>query len=368
MTLSLLSTATPSSRLTTKRLLGQGSLLLGLCLFAVACGGGEEPAKSPTKEAVSYQMGAPRNTHYTAQIEAERGKLRIIIKESSVCDIIPIKTIEEDGKKHRVAGEPTSAKECSERFARNVVVSLGVSGNTFRLGEPDESGTIETELTSKLMRQLYGDDVKETPNASVMVRDQQGNSTQVGTVALVQLAQVEQRLETLLAEFRTVLDRNQAQLSGAELAKAYELYEQLAAFQSDDPRIGALQAVFLERLYQRKATEANERFKNNIQALNGAKEILSANKTTLVVPGYVSAALQSGQMDRQTVQWAQGQVALSIRNIPSLCGDSNPKDFSWSRANIGTPKATQIAFEVLRFAYDNPYEQEITKLCRRVVG
>jgi hypothetical protein len=188
-------------------------------------------------------------------------------------------------------------------------------------------------------------------------------------VELTQLQQTDQRLEQLLAEFRKVLDRPQQQLTGAELARAYELYEQLAAFGSSDPRIGGLQALFMERLYARKAQEANERFRNNLDALNSAKNILANNRTTLVLPGYVSSALDGGVMDAQSADWARGQVAIAIRKYPTLCGPNPESGFTWSRLQLSPPPPeSRLAFEMLRFAYDNPYEKEIALLCRRVLG
>jgi hypothetical protein len=188
-------------------------------------------------------------------------------------------------------------------------------------------------------------------------------------VELVQLAQSERRLEELLAEYRKVLDRPQQKLSGADLARAYELYEQLTRWAGTDPRIGALQALFLERLYDRKAEEATTRFKNNLEALNAAKDILTSNRTTIVLPPFVSGAINGGTMNPQAVDWARGQVAIALRRYPTLCGPDASQGFTWSRLNLSPPPATsRLAFEILRFAYDNPYEAEIASLCQRVLG
>jgi hypothetical protein len=220
-----------------------------------------------------------------------------------------------------------------------------------------------------MLRDLYGEDTKNVPVAKVMLRDHQGKAQQLGTVELAQLAGSERRLEELLAEFRKVLDRPQEQLTGAELAHAYELYEQLARFDSSDPRIAALQALFMERLYHRKATEANERFRNNLEALDSAKNILASHAHDMSVPDYVTGAINGGALDNQTVEWARGQVAIAIRRYPTLCGPSPDVGFTWSRLNLSPPPAeSRLAFEVLRSAYDNPYEKEIALLCRRVLG
>jgi hypothetical protein len=166
-----------------------------------------------------------------------------------------------------------------------------------------------------------------------------------------------------------VLDRPQTDLTGAELARAYELYEQLARFDAGDPRVAALQALFMERLFQRKAIEANQRFANNLAALGAARDILSSNRTTIVLPGYVSQAISGGVMDDRTADWARGQVAIAIHRNPTLCGPNPQSGFTWSRLQLSPPPPeSRLAFEVLRFAYDDPFEKEIAALCQRLLG
>ncbi|MEY4547561.1 MAG: hypothetical protein RL685_3756 [Pseudomonadota bacterium] len=347
-----------------------GALGVGV---ATGCASKERPAASPGAPVAdgptSEQVGAPRDTHYAADIEATRGRVRVIVREESLCDVIPVQSVIENGKKKYIAGDPTSSRPCNQRVARNVMVSMEVGGNTFRLGEPNNMGEVETNLSDRMLRDLYGDDTSKAPVAKVMLRDNQGKAQEVGTVELAQLQATDQRLEQLLAEFRKVLDRPQAELTGAQLAHAYELYEQLARFDSGEPRIGALQALFMERLYARKAQEADQRFRNNLEALNAAKNILATNRTTIVLPGYVSSALDGGAMDDRSVDWARGQVAIAIRRYPTLCGPNPESGFTWSRLQLSPPPPeSRLAFEMLRFAYDNPYEKEIAQLCRRVLG
>lgn len=350
---------------------GARRLLLSVALVA-ACAE-TPPARSPDDGApqtgpTSEQLGAPYDTRYSADIEAQHGRVRVIVREESMCDVIPVTSVIEDGKKRFIAGTPTKSQPCNERVARNVTVSLEVDGNTYRLGEPDAHGELVSNLSDRMLNDLYGGSRKNQV-ARVMLRDRQGKSQELGSIALTQLEATERRLDELLAEFRAVLDRPQERLTGAELARAYELYEQLARFDTSDPRVSGLMAVFMDRLYQRKALEANERFRNNLSALNVAKDILIANRGTIVVPAYVSTALDGGVMDPRTADWARGQVAIAIRRNPTLCGPSPKSDFTWSRLQLSPPPAeSRLAFEVLRFAYDDPYEKEITELCRRVLG
>jgi hypothetical protein len=334
-----------------------------------ACGGSAPPPAPPGPYRGPSQLGAPRNTRYAADIEATHGRVRVIVREESVCDVIPVSSVVENGKKKFIAGEPTGTEPCNAKVARNVMLSLEAGGNTYRLGEPDSNGEINANLSDRMLRDLYGEDTKAVPVAKLMLRDHQGKSQQLGTVELAQLAASERRLDELLEEFRRVLDRPQEQLTGAELARAYELYEQLSRFDSSDPRIGALQALFMERLYNRKALEANQRFRNNLEALDSAKNILQAHASSMSVPPYVTGAINGGVLDNQTVDWARGQVAIAVRRYPTLCGPSPDVGFTWSRLNLSPPPPeSQLAFEILRFAYDNPYEKEIALLCRRVLG
>jgi hypothetical protein len=351
-----------------------GHVFLTVVVGAVASSallgcGDKPPAQAPQTGATSEQLGAPRDTHYAADIEATRGRVRVIVREESICDVIPMQSVIQNGEKRFIAGDPIKTQPCNQRLARNVILSLDVEGNTFRLGEPNGRGEVEAMLSGQMLQDLYGGDTSRAPVAKLMLRDRQGKSEQLGTIELTQLAESDRRLDELLAEFRKVLDRPQNELAGSELARAYELYEQLSRFDSSDPRISGLQALFMERLYQRKAEEANQRFKNNLEALKAAKDILSTNRTTLVLPGYVSQAIDGGAMDPQSVDWARGQVAIAIRRYPTLCGPNPEAGFTWSRLELSPPPPeSRLAFEMLRFAYDNPYEKEIAGLCRRVLG
>src|SRR5690606_5959554 len=138
------------------------------------------------------------------------------------------------GKKRFIAGNPTKSQPCNERVARNVLLSLEVDGNTFRLGEPDARGEITAQLSNQMLSDLYGKSGQNPPVARLMLRDREGKSQELGSIALTQLAESDRRLDELLAEFRRVLDRPQTELAGSELARAYELYEQLARFDSGD--------------------------------------------------------------------------------------------------------------------------------------
>jgi hypothetical protein len=326
------------------------------------------PATTSPGGATSTKLGAPKDTRYKADIEAQRGHVRVIVREESMCDVIPIRTVVEDGQTKWIADPPTTSQPCEQRVTRNGVISLEVNGNTYRLGVPNAFGELQTQLSDRVQQDLYGEVNGATPIARVMLRDKRGGAHEIGTLQLTQLAKADQRLEELLSEFRALLELPQEKLSGADLARSYELYEQLAAFDSSNPRIGALQALFIDRLYQRKAEQATEQFKKNIEALNAARDILTTNRGVLVLPGFVTSALDGGVIDAQTAGWARGQAALALHRNRGLCGNATQKTFTWSLLALSPPEPkAQLAFQVLRFAYDEPYEKEIAALCQRIV-
>jgi hypothetical protein len=81
----------------------------------------------------------------------------------------------------------------------------------------------------------------------------------------------------------------------------------------------------------------------------------------------VVSALDSGKLDTSTVEWARGKVAVALHRSPSLCDGQGANAFTWSRLQLSPPPAdSQLAFQVLRFAYDDPYEAEISQLCSRL--
>ncbi len=352
-------------RTATRATFGYAALFVSLLASCGAETANEPPPKSPQQVGKSQQLGAPKDTRYQAEIEAEHGRIRVVVREVSRCDVIPIETVIENGETRWVAGQPTSSQPCNQRVTRNGTVSLEVAGNTYRLGEPNSNGELETQLSDRMAQALYAPG-EQPPIARVTIRDKLGVSHELGTIELTQLRRTDQRLDELLSEFRRLLDRPQQQLSGSELARGYELYEQLAAFDSSDPRIAGLMALFMDRLYQRKASEATETFKNNLEALNAAKDILK-NNTALVLPGYVLGALNSGSLDARSVAWARSVVALSLRKNRDLCTVGNATGFRWATLQLSPPPPeSRLAFQLLRFAYDNPYETELTALCQRL--
>jgi hypothetical protein len=171
-------------------------------------------------------------------------------------------------------------------------------------------------------------------------------------------------MEALLAEFRGLVEKEAATLSGPELTRAHELYAQLRQLDSGgDARFQGLSGRFLELVYQRRLGEADERGRRNLKALGDAKGLLAALSAG-AVPAYVAAAIQSGAAAPDALLWARGEAALALRGIPALCG-STP--FTWSRvASAVTVDTTRLAFTYLRFAHGDPFQGEVAGLCGRL--
>ena len=69
--------------------------LCAALLGASACGGKDKPPEAPSAPGPvtnSEQYGAPRDTRYTAEVEATRGRVRVIVREESLCDVIPVQS------------------------------------------------------------------------------------------------------------------------------------------------------------------------------------------------------------------------------------------------------------------------------------
>jgi hypothetical protein len=170
----------------------------------------------------------------------------------------------------------------------------------------------------------------------------------------------------LLDNFRAILAKEEASLTKEDIARSYELYEQLGQLDTGgDARIAGLRTRFLELLYQRKQHEATENLRRNIGALNEAKNLLPALAAGMVPP-FVTSAVQGGLTSPEALWWARGEVALALRRYPALC---SPTPFAWNRLTGGDyAPTTRLAFSYLRFAYDDPFQGEVRTLCSRQSG
>jgi hypothetical protein len=352
---------------------GIQAIALGLLSgLSVACG-----ASTPfthryvdTEVGVVDAVGAPRDTEYIANAQAEREVIRVAVFERSVCDKLKMKIVhrvDETLKGDEVISRapPTTVQiaagkdgvvPCNERWARNVWVSLRIGDQTFRLGAPSDRGEVVANLSAELKQSLYGE--KPASEAIVVV-----NGVDAGKLSLAGYASHEGRVNALLDELRGLLEKPVEVLTAAEITRSYELYEQLDQLDTgNDARIAGLRKRFLELVYMRKQRDATENLKRNAAALKDAKLILPTI-TAGLVPPYVVTAVQGGLTTPDALLWARGEAALAVRQYPALCAGG---PFSWNRLSGGdyAPKA-RLAFSYLRYAYDDPFLSEVQGLCSR---
>jgi len=179
---------------------------------------------------------------------------------------------------------------------------------------------------------------------------------EVATLSMAELAKHEQRAATLAAEFKAILD--QPVQTPADISRSYVLYEQLQQLDRDSAEIHALSQRFFELVYKRKAIDANEQLKRNLEALKGAKELLMSPGAA-TIPAFVRVSISGGNPSNDVVEWALGQIALTVRNQPVLC--STP--FTWASVTANLGPNSQIAFNIARYQYSDAFASQVQGLC-----
>lgn len=340
-----------------------------LATLASGCGGGALTQRfHDDPVGVSHELGAPRNTAYVAEVEAEKDVLRLIVFEHSECERIRVRIVSRTEETLRngevVSREPVGPVQvaegsdgvvpCDQRYARDARVSLRVGDATHRLGRTNPFGELNINLSSELKASLYGETAPD--RATLVVEGQE-----VTNVSLAELKEHEQRVQELVEQFEALLAKEPDSLTQEEIAKSYQLYEQLRQLDRGDARIAALHARFLELLYGRKEKEASENLKRNLSALREVKDLIATGATG--VPMFVQIAAREGTIDPAALRWARGQVALSLRARSNVCRGG----FSWSALDSGSwPTNDRFAFAYLRYAYDDPFQEQLTHLCGRL--
>jgi hypothetical protein len=340
---------------------------LPLGFLALACGGTGGPITHryvDTPVGYTEELGAPRNVHYYARVEPERELIRLTVFERAECDKLRMKVVhrvDEAVKDDKVVNrEPAKTIQefesksgvvtCNERFARNVWVGIKVNEQTYRLGMPSVRGEVTANLAGELRTAVFAE---SAPKEATLVV----NGVESGPVSLAGYATQAARLDAVLAEFRELLSKEE--LTKAEITRSYELHDTLVALDSGgDPRVSALRARFLEIVYQRKQREATENMKRNLQALSEAKGILPT-VAPAIVPPYMFSAVQGGLFTPEAIGWSRAEAATTIRKHPELC--TGP--FTWGKVQNSLPPVSRLAFSYLRYAYEDPFTQEVKALC-----
>lgn len=316
-----------------------------------------------TPKGIAYQLGAPKNKVFSAEIATARDSFRIRAYEHSECDKIRFKVVsrvEETLRGDEVVEtqpmgpvqvvEATEAPvPCNDRFATSAEVALSAGTATYVLGRTDRFGELEAGLSEELKQSLYGD---KTPGQMKVLIERQD----VATISMAELAKHEQRTALLVAEFKALLDQPSA--TPADVSRSYTLYEQLQQLDRGNAEIRALNQRFFELVYRRKAVEANEQLKRNLEALSSAKELLQAPGAA-GIPSFVRATLSSGAPTGDVIEWALGRVALTVHEQPSMCS----KPFTWDSVSIGLSADSRVAFSVARYQYNDGFPAQVQALC-----
>ncbi len=361
----------PTSRLaalwTKPAALLAGALLS--CSWIAGCGGGssaivtERMVDRPV--GTSHQYGTPRNTSYSADVETEKDVLRLIVYEQSECERIRVRVVSrtretlQDGEvvqrepigPTQIADGSDGMVPCAQRYARDVRVSLRVGSATHLLGRTDAFGELAINLSAELEQSLYGEGGE---SSGMLVVERQ----EVQPVSFSELTKHETRKNELLAEFEALLN---TKMGPTEIARSYVLYEQLRQLDRFDARVSGLHARFLELLYGRKEAEDAKNLKRNLQALKEAKDILSAGATG--IPMFVQIAANGGETTPAVLRWARGQVAIALHQTPAVCQGK----FTWARfTKHQWSPASRFAFSFMRYAYDDPFADEVNGLCHNL--
>lgn len=326
---------------------------------------------SPSGKATTY--GAPTDTSYVPEVDASRDRARVVIYQSSRCDVIPVtvmqryeETLEGEKVVHRkplnkrqVVGEARGQVPCDQTYARNTEVMLESDGDRFSLGMTDDQGAVVADLAKVFQVGSY----KDLPeSAKILLRPLQAKPTvEVGTMSFKQLNKQQERVSELLAKLEAILAKGETGASADEITRSYELYAQLQEIAGGDPRVEGLSARFWELLTGRKKEEARERMERNLEALAAAKETLKVMGDA-AVPIYVQAAVNSGSMDRRALEWSSLRLIRALRGAPAVCAAG----FSFGAVpTYGWPADARLAAQYANYARGPGYATTVGAACQR---
>jgi hypothetical protein len=352
----------------------RNAALVATAALLAACGGAQTTrmVDEPTGSAVSY--GAPYDTAYEVQVEPAKNVMQVHVFETSRCPVIPVKTVHryretlkgstvvsrESLGKQQVAGEPKDEVLCNQTYARNVSVSLVVGGAVHPLGRTDDRGMTSVDLTRVFQSAAYG----ETPPEQAIVRirpERLGRALDGTTISLNELKKHETLVDRNLAELESILAKGETGATSADIGRSYELYAQLHDVAPSDPRVRGISARFWELFYGRKQAEATERMGRNLRALDEARELLKVAGVA-AIPLYFQAAVNSGNMDARSLEWATLRVIQALRTQVVIC----QQGFAWNRlGSYGWGSDALAAAHYLQFARGDAALADLNAACAR---
>lgn len=333
-----------------------------------ACGSGPKYTRRMVETPAGYTqtLGPAKNTAYMAKVAMEHNIAHITVYERSECSVIKLRVIDRveetlDGDEVvqreakgalKIAEGPGGTQPCDERFAR-VPLMLSYAGNTYPLGDTSPTGELNVDLASVVKPGTRGVEFSADRPGVLLVAGRP-----VGEVPLAGLAQQQQRLDQILSELGPILGKPATKLSDAEVTRAYALYEQMRELSPDDARVIGMQRRFVEVIGGFKDLAKTESLKRNLAALGEAKDLLK----TLggLVPSYVQMSISDNRPSPDAIAWAQAAALLQFRSNPGLCAGG----WDWTRVD-NTTGETRLAFQYLRYAFDDGYSRWIGSACKR---
>lgn len=360
-----------------RRLPFETGLLLGcsaVALSLVACGGASTARIVDTPRGSALTYGAPRDTAYEVEVEPARNDMVVHVYERSKCSVIPVRFVQrerqtlkgdevvarEDLGKQQIAQEPSGEIACGQIYARNLEVALVVGSGVHPLGTTDTRGTVRANLSEVLKTAGYGEAPPD--DAIVRIRPQKARPALDGRkISLRELGRHEARVTAMLGELEAILAKGETGASGAEIARSYQLYEQLNDVAPSDPRVRGVSMRFWELLYGRKQEESREKMGKNLKALDQARELLKGAGDA-AIPFYVQAAVNSGVLDARSLEWASLRLIRALRSDAVICRQG----FDFGRLPAyALPPDAMLAGHYLRYGYGDAYARDITTACMR---
>jgi hypothetical protein len=335
--------------------------------FSLGCGGGTlsyRDVDTPVGNDVSY--GAPAATTYSFETEPELDLLGLRFFRSARCPVIPSKTVLRrsetlrGGKvisvvEHgmvRIAEPSNKDAACDLGYGQDLAVSLAVH----RIGTTNARGYIGVNLTAELRERWLGAQSPASATVRVFAPRSLG-SVDLGEVSLASLRDFDAGVNRLLAELEPLLAKGTA-ISGPEITRSYQLYEQLRALGFNDPRVKGVLARFWELFYGRKAIDSTQNLTRNLQALQGAQALLQSAGPG-AIPLFMQVAVSSQSYDPRAFDWAQGALFDGLRKAPQAC-----TGFDWRRApSYGFGPSALLGIDYLRFAQGDDFWRSMSGVC-----
>ncbi len=351
-----------------------GTLARGLgigLLVLAACGGKQLTSRVvDTPQGSTQAYGAPRDYSYSFEAEPELDVLRLHVYRSARCDVIPTEIVARrtetlDGDRVissvdqgpvQIAKPATAEVPCDQGYARDVDVSLVVGNAVHALGRTDAHGYVGVNLSAELREKLLGASTPE--DAIVRVRGPKAQpAVDAGKLSLASLRDYEAGTARMIEELNALLAQG-TELSSADIARSYELYEKLRSLAWYDPRFKAASARFWELFFARKQVESTQNLQRNLKALESAKALLK-DAGDGAIPLFMQVAINSQSYDPRALDWSSGELLTALRSRPQLCAS-----FDWTKLDsYGFLPATQVAVHYLRYAQGDGFFDPISGRC-----